>query len=95
MRKIFNIKDSSEILQEYKTLLEELKDDIELWIEMKKNRENVFLHFEDSGYDIKIAYFSDTKNGYIKTTRTHANGIEYTIITDFVYLYNKVILEVI
>ena len=95
MRKVFNIKDSYEILKEYKSLLEELKNDIELWIEMKKNRENIFLRFENSGYDIKIAYFSDTRNGYIKTTKEYGNNISYTIITDFVYLDNRVILEVI
>ena len=105
MRKILvNIKDAVEILEDFKEQLVELreqaeetventKDDGKYWGEnLETNRECYFNLNEER--KVKISYNPQNKKGFILLAKTH-NDIEYIIITDFVYLDNKVILDLI
>lgn len=105
MRKILvNIKDAVEILEDFKEQLVELreqaeetvkntKNDGEYWGEnLDTNREyNFVLNIETK---VRISYNPQNKKGFILLAKTH-HDIEYIIRTDFVYLDNKVILEII
>ena len=105
MRKILiNIKDAVEILEEFKETLVELREQAEETVKNTKNdgkywssnldtnREYNFVLNEER--KARISYNPQNKKGFILLAKTH-NDIEYIIRIDFVYLDNKVILEVI
>lgn len=105
MRKILvNIKDAVEILEDFKEQLVELreqaeeiaantKNDGKYWREnLDTNREyNFVLNVETK---VRISYNPQNKKGFILLAKTH-HDIEYIIRTDFVYLDNNVILDII
>lgn len=105
MRKILvNIKDAVEILEDFKEQLAELREQAEETVKNTKNDGKYWDEklYTDREYDFvlgntrkaRISYNPQNKKGFILLAKTH-HDIEYIIRTDFVYLDNKVILDII
>lgn len=105
MRKILvNIKDAVEILEDFKEQLVELREQAEEIVVNTKNdgkywggnldtnRKYNFVLNEEA--KVQISYNPQNKKGFILLAKTH-HDIEYIIRTDFIYLDNKVVLDII
>ena len=92
-RVIINIKDAVEILDGFKELLSVYREAVEEDIKAV-NGESFWVSFYNAGYDIDVSYIGENNEGYMTISKKH-NKIKYIIRIDFVYINNKVILEVI